>query len=115
MQRDRMDDLVTFAVVARERSFTRAAAQLGVSASALSQTLRKLEDRLGIRLLTRTTRSVSPTEAGQRLLATILPRFDEIRTELDRLSIYRDTPAGTIRITASEYAAERVLHRPRLS
>ncbi|WP_374393919.1 LysR family transcriptional regulator [Tabrizicola sp.] len=114
MQRDRMDDLVTFAVVARERSFTRAAAQLGVSASALSQTLRKLEDRLGIRLLTRTTRSVSPTEAGQRLLATILPRFDEIRTELDRLSIYRDTPAGTIRITASEYAAERVLW-PRLA
>ena len=114
MQRDRMDDLVTFAVVARERSFTRAAAQLGVSPSALSQTLRKLEERLGIRLLTRTTRSVSPTEAGQRLLATILPRFDEIRTELDRLSIYRDTPAGTIRITASEYAAERVLW-PRLA
>ena len=114
MQRDRMDDLVTFAVVARERSFTRAAAQLGVSPSALSQTLRKLEERLGIRLLTRSTRSVSPTEAGQRLLATILPRFDEIRAELDRLSIYRDTPAGTIRITASEYAAERVLW-PRLA
>ncbi len=114
MQRDHLDDLATFAVVARERSFTRAAAQLGVSASALSQTLRKLEDRLGIRLLTRTTRSVSPTEAGQRLLSAIQPRLDEIRAELQQLSTYRDTPSGTIRITASENVAERVLW-PRLA
>lgn len=104
-----LDDLATFAVVAQERSFTRAAAQLGVSPSALSQRVRLLEDRLGIRLLTRTTRSVSPTEAGQRLLATIAPRFDEIREELAQLSTFRDRPSGTIRITASEYAAERLL------
>ena len=102
MRRDSMDDLATFAVVARERSFTKAAAQLGVSASALSQSIRLLEDRLGIRLLTRTTRSVLPTEAGQRLLATILPRFDEIRAELAQLATYRDRPAGTIRLTSSD-------------
>lgn len=104
-----LDDLATFALVARERSFTRAAAQLGVSPSALSQRVRQLEDRLGIRLLTRTTRSVSATEAGHRLLATVEPRFEEIRVELARLASYRDRPAGTIRITASEYAAEQVL------
>lgn len=109
MRRDSMDDLATFALVARERSFTRAAAQLGVSPSALSQSIRLLEDRLGIRLLTRTTRSVSPTEAGQRLLATVEPRFDEIRAELARLASYQDQPVGTIRITASEFAAEQVL------
>ena len=109
MRRDSMDDLATFAVVAREKSFTKAAAQLGVSPSALSQSIRLLEERLGIRLLSRTTRSVSATEAGQRLLATILPRFDEIRAELAQLSSYRDRPAGTIRLTASEYAAERLL------
>jgi DNA-binding transcriptional LysR family regulator len=109
MRRDSMDDLATFAVVARERSFTRAAAQLGVSPSALSQSIRVLEERLGIRLLTRTTRSVSATEAGQRLLTTVLPRFEEIRAELDQLSTFRDRPAGTIRITASEYAAEKLL------
>ena len=104
-----LDDLATFAVVAQERSFTRAAAQLGVSPSALSQRVRLLEDRLGIRLLTRTTRSVSATEAGQRLLATVQPRFEEIRAELAQLSTFRDSPSGTIRITASEYVVERLL------
>lgn len=114
MRRSSMDDLATFALVARERSFTRAAAQLGVSPSALSQSIRQLEDRLGIRLLTRTTRSVSATEAGERLLATVEPRFDEIRDELASLATFRDRPAGTIRITASEYVAEQVLW-PRLA
>jgi len=114
MRRDSMDDLATFALVARERSFTKAAAQLGVSPSALSQKVRILEDWLGVRLLTRTTRSVSPTEAGQRLLATVAPRFDEIRAELDQLSTFRDRPAGTIRITAGNHAAERLLW-PRLA
>lgn len=109
MRRDLMDDLATFAVVAQENSFTKAAARLGVSPSALSQSIRLLEERLGVRLLTRTTRSVSATEAGQRLLATVLPRFDEIRAELAQLTIYRDRPVGTVRITASEYAAERLL------
>lgn len=109
MQREVMNDLAVFAVVARLQSFTKAAAQLGVSASALSQTIRQLEETLGVRLLTRTTRSVSPTEAGQRLLATVAPRFDDIRAELAQLSAFRDRPAGTVRITASEYAAERVL------
>jgi DNA-binding transcriptional LysR family regulator len=109
MRRDSMDDLATFAVVAVEKSFTKAAARLGVSPSALSQSIRLLEERLGVRLLTRTTRSVSPTEAGQRLLATVLPRFDEIRAELAQLTTYRDRPAGTVRITASEYAAEKLI------
>ena len=113
MRPSSMDDLATFALVAHERSFTKAAAQLGISPSALSQTIRLLEDRLGVRLLTRTTRSVSPTEAGQKLLASIAPRFDEIRDALDQLSSFRDSPAGTIRITASETAAERLLW-PRL-
>jgi len=114
MRPSSMDDLATFTLVARERSFTKAAAQLGVSPSALSQSIRLLEDRLGVRLLTRTTRSVSPTEAGQRLLGTIAPRLDEIRDALDQLSSFRDSPAGTIRITASETAAERLLW-PRLA
>jgi DNA-binding transcriptional LysR family regulator len=109
MRRDSMDDLATFAVVAVEKSFTKAAARLGVSPSALSQSIRLLEERLGVRLLTRTTRSVSPTEAGLRLLATVLPRFDEIRAELAQLTTYRDRPAGTVRITASEYAAEKLI------
>lgn len=109
MRREPMNDLAAFAVIARERSFTRAAAKLGVSPSALSQTIRQLEETLGVRLLTRTTRSVSATDAGQRLLATVAPRFDEIRAELAQLSTFRDRPAGTVRITASEYAAERVL------
>jgi DNA-binding transcriptional LysR family regulator len=109
MQRYTMNELATFAVVARERSFTRAAARLGVSASALSQTIRNLEETLGLRLLTRTTRSVAVTEAGQRLLDTVAPRFDDIHAELAQLSALRDRPAGNIRITASEYAVEQVL------
>src|SRR5687768_7891160 len=98
MARDAMADLVAFLAVARERSFTRAAAQTGVSASALSHTIRKLEERLGVRLLTRTTRSVSTTEAGERLLR-IGPHFDEIQREVEGLSELRDKPAGSIRIT----------------
>src|SRR6186997_1892422 len=105
MSRENFNDLAAFAAVAREKSFTRAAAQLGVSQSALSQTIRLLEERLGIRLLTRTTRSVSPTEAGARLLHTIAPRFEEIEVELARLTELRDKPAGTIRITAGEHPA----------
>ena len=92
-----------------ERSFTRAAAKLGMSQSALSHTIRALEERLGLRLLTRTTRSVAPTEAGERLLRTSGPRFDEIDAELAALSELRDKPAGTIRITAGEHAAETIL------
>ncbi len=106
---ENFNDLASFAVVARERSFTRAAAKLGVSPSALSQTIRNLEERLGLRLLTRTTRSVASTEAGERLLRTIAPRFDEIEAELTALSELRDKPAGTIRITAGEHPAISVL------
>lgn len=109
MQRETMGDLVAFLAVARERSFTRAAAQLGVSPSALSHTIRKLEERLGVRLLTRTSRSVSPTEAGQRLLDRVGPHFDEVGVELEGLSELRDTPAGTIRITAGDHPAETIL------
>jgi DNA-binding transcriptional LysR family regulator len=109
MPRHDINDLLAFLAVARERSFTRAAARLGVSQSALSHTMRGLEQRLGIRLLTRTTRSVAPTEAGERLLRTVGPRFDEIDAELASLSELRDKPAGTIRITAGEHAAEAVL------
>src|SRR5687768_15767977 len=102
-------DLMAFLAVARERSFTRAAAQLGVSQSALSHTIRGLEERLGLRLLTRTTRSVAPTEAGERLLHTVGPRIEEIEAELAALSELREKPAGTIRITATDYAIETVL------
>ena len=109
MPRTELDDLLAFLAVARERSFTRAAAQLGVSQSALSQTLRGLEARLGLRLLTRTTRSVAPTEAGERLLRAVGPRLDEIRAELAALSELREKPAGTVRITATENAATLVL------
>ena len=109
MRRQNINDLLAFRAVARERSFTRAAAQMGVSPSALSHTIRALEERLGVRLLTRTTRSVAPTEAGERLLATIGPRFDEIEAELSALSELRDKPAGTIRITTGIHAAETVL------
>ena len=109
MQRGNLDDLVAFAAVAREKSFTRAAHQLGVSQSALSHTLRQLEERLGVRLLTRTTRSVSPTEAGERLLNTVGPRLEEIEAELGALGELRDKPAGTIRLTATEYAADEIL------
>ena len=109
MSRQNLNDLVAFLTVARERSFTRAAAQLGVSQSALSHTVRGLEQRLGLRLLSRTTRSVAPTEAGERLLRSIGPRLDEVDGELAALSELRDRPAGTIRITAGEHAAQSVL------
>jgi DNA-binding transcriptional LysR family regulator len=104
-----LDDLAAFVAVADERSFTAAATKLGVSQSALSQTIRSLEARLGIRLLMRTTRSVAPTEAGERLLRTVRPRLAEIDAELAALSEMRDKPAGTVRITSTENAAEAVL------
>jgi len=107
-------DLQSFVVVARERSFTKAAAKLGVSQSALSHMMRELEERLGLRLLTRTTRSVAPTEAGERLLRTVGPRLEEIDAELTSLSDLRGKPAGTVRITAGEHAAQTVLW-PKLS
>ena len=109
MQRRTLDDLLAFVAVGRERSFTKAAAKLGVSQSALSHTMRELEARLGVRLLTRTTRSVSPTEAGERLLQTLGPRFDEIDTELAAIRELREKPAGTIRITATENVADAIL------
>ena len=109
MQRGNLNDLLAFLAVAQERSFTKAAAKLGVSQSALSHTIRGLEDRLGLRPLTRTTRSVAPTELGERLLHTIGPRFSEIEAELTAVSEFREKPAGTIRITAMEYAAEAIL------
>lgn len=106
---ENFNDLAAFAVIAREKSFTRAAAKLGVSPSALSQTMRNLEERLGLRLLTRTTRSVSSTEAGERLLRTIAPRFEEIEAELVALGELRDKPAGTVRLTAGEHPAISIL------
>lgn len=109
MSSERYDQLSIFMVVARERSFTRAAAKLGISQPALSRSMRQLEERLGVRLLARTTRSVSPTEAGSRLLNVIGPRFEEIDTELALLSEFRDKPAGKLRITAGEHAAISVL------
>jgi len=109
MARENYSDLLAFLAVARERSFTRAAAQLGVSQSALSHTIRALEERLGVRLLARTTRSVTPTEAGERLRAALAPRFEEIDTELAALGELRDKPAGTIRITAGEHSASTIL------
>lgn len=107
------NDLLAFIAVARARSFTKAAAQLGVSQSALSHTIRGLETRLGIRLLTRTTRSVSTTDAGERLMTTVAPRLDEIEAEMANLSELGDKPAGQIRITSAEHAADSVLW-PRL-
>src|SRR5882672_5747493 len=109
MQRGNLDDLSAFLVVAREGSFTKAAAKLGVSQSALSYTIKELEARLKLRLLTRTTRSVSPTAAGERLLQNVGPRFEEIEAELAALGELRDKPSGTIRITATEYATNAVL------
>jgi DNA-binding transcriptional LysR family regulator len=106
---ENLNDLAAFSVVATERSFTRAAAKLGVSQSALSQTVKNLEERLGLRLLMRTTRSVAPTESGERLLQTLAPRFEEIEQELAALSALRERPAGTIRITAGEHPAISVL------
>jgi DNA-binding transcriptional LysR family regulator len=109
LSRINVNDFLAFLAVARERSFTRAAAKIGVSQSALSHTIRHLEARLGIRLLTRTTRSVSPTEAGERLLQTLGPRFEEIEAEIEALSELREKPTGTIRITATDYAIETIL------
>jgi DNA-binding transcriptional LysR family regulator len=109
MARQSIDDILTFLAVAEERSFTRAAAKLGVSQSALSHTIRGLEERLGLRLLTRTTRSVAPTEAGERLIRTAGPRLEEIDAELSSLSALRDKPAGIIWITAGEHAAQSVI------
>lgn len=109
MDRENASDLLAFLAVARERSFTRAAAKLGLSQSALSQIVRALEQRLGVRLLNRTTRSVAPTQAGERLLQNIGPKFDEMDVELAALSELREKPAGTLRITAIEYAADTIL------
>ncbi|MCS3744615.1 DNA-binding transcriptional LysR family regulator [Xanthomonas arboricola] len=109
MSVENYDQLAMFVLVARERSFTRAAAQLGISQPALSRSMRQLEERLGVRLLARTTRSVSPTEAGEQLLRVISPRFEEIDTELAQLNAYRDKPAGRLRITAGEHAALTVM------
>ena len=109
MSRANTNDLAAFVTVARERSFTRAAAQLGVSSSALSHAMRGLEERLGVRLLTRTTRNVTPTEAGERLLDGIGPHFDGIDAELAALTALRDKPAGTVRLTATEYAAHALI------
>jgi DNA-binding transcriptional LysR family regulator len=114
VQKRDLADLQSFLVVARERSFTKAAAKLGVSQSALSHAMRELEERLGMRLLTRTTRSVAPTEAGERLLRTLAPRLAEIEAELASLGNLRGKPAGTVRITAGEHAAQTVLW-PKLS
>src|SRR4051812_39290667 len=108
MARQTIDDLLAFFAVAKEASFTRAAAKLGVSQSALSHTIRGLEERLGLRLLTRTTRSVAPTEAGERLIRTIGPKLEEIAAELAAVTELREKPAGTIRITTGEHSAETI-------
>jgi DNA-binding transcriptional LysR family regulator len=109
MSRENLNDLFALLAVARERSFTKAAARLGVSQSALSHTVSGLETRLGLRLLTRTTRSVAPTDAGERLLRTVGPRLDEIDAEIAALSALRERPAGTVRITAGEHSADTIL------
>lgn len=109
MTRPNVNDLLAFLAVARERSFTKAAARFGVSQSALSHTIRQLEARLGVRLLTRTTRAVSPTEAGERVLERIGPHFDQIEVEVDALNELREKPAGTVRIVAPDYAINNVL------
>ena len=109
MQRGNLNDLLAFLAVGRERSFTKAAAKLGVSQSALSHTIRELEARLAVRLLTRTTRSVAPTTAGERLLQTLGPCFEEIDAQLAAITELGKKPAGTIRITATEYAADAIL------
>jgi len=109
MSRTNLDDIAAFLAVAREGSFTRAAAMLGVSQSALSQTVRGLEERMGLRLLTRTTRKISPTDAGERLILSVGPRIEEINAELAQLSALREKPSGTVRISAGEQAAELIL------
>jgi DNA-binding transcriptional LysR family regulator len=109
MPRENLNDILVFLAVARERSFTRAAAKLGVSQSALSHSVRDLEARLGVRLLTRTTRSVSTTEAGEELFRAVAPRIDEIDASVAALSDFRDTPAGIVRITATDHAIDTVI------
>ncbi|WP_334187551.1 LysR family transcriptional regulator [Noviherbaspirillum sp.] len=109
MARDNINDILAFLILARERNFTRAAAKLHISQSALSHIMRGLEERLGVRLLTRTTRSVSPTEAGERLLQTVGPRIAEIEAEIEAVSELGDRPSGTIRITAIDHVIESVL------
>src|SRR5450631_3509999 len=104
MRREELLDLNAFLTVAEEQSFTRAAAKLGTSQSALSHTIRRLESRLGVRLLSRTTRSVAPTEAGERMLRKLRPAFDEIDQQLSLLGELREKPAGTIRITTPAHA-----------
>lgn len=109
MRRDELADLLAFAAVAEESSFTRAAARLGTSQSALSHTVKRLEARLGLMLLTRTTRSVAATEAGERLMETLRPAFDDIDARLSALTALREKPAGIVRITLSQHAAEAIL------
>jgi len=109
MPRENLNDLLVFLAVARDRSFTRAAARLGVSQSALSQTVRDLETRLGVRLLTRTTRSVSTTEAGEELFQAVAPRIDEIEMKLAAVADFRDKPAGVVRITATEHPIDTII------
>ncbi|WP_334184666.1 LysR family transcriptional regulator [Novosphingobium sp.] len=109
MRRDELSDLAVFLAVAEARSFTRAAAKLGTSQSAISQIVRRLEAGMGLKLLTRNTRNVAPTEAGEQLIATLRPAFDEIDARLSALSALRERPAGTVRITSSRHAAETIL------
>jgi len=109
MPRENLNDILVFIAVAREKSFTRAAAKLGVSQSALSHTIRDLEARLGVRLLTRTTRSVSTTDAGEELFQAVAPRIDEIDASVAALSDFRDKPAGVVRITATDHPIETVI------
>lgn len=111
MLKDNFNDLISLMVVARERSFTKAAAKLGVSQSALSHSIRALEERLALRLLTRTTRSVAPTEAGEQLINAIGPRLTEIESELIAITEMRDKPAGNIRLTAGEHAVKSAICR----
>ncbi|WP_418137902.1 LysR family transcriptional regulator [Agrobacterium sp. El2ro-1b] len=109
MKREDLNDMLWFLAVAEERSFTKAAAKLGTSQSTISHTIKKLEARMGLRLLTRTTRSVSPTEAGERLIRSLAPRIEELETEIDQLMEIRDKPSGTVRITLSDYAQESIV------
>ncbi|MEI1251420.1 LysR family transcriptional regulator [Rhizobium aouanii] len=109
MKREDLNDMLWFLVVAEERSFTKAAAKLGTSQSTISHTIKKLEARMGLRLLTRTTRSVAPTEAGERLIRSLAPRIEELETEIDELMEIRDKPTGAVRITLSDHALETVV------
>jgi DNA-binding transcriptional LysR family regulator len=109
MRREELSDLAVFLAVAEERSFTRAAARLGTSQSAISQIVRRLEARMGLKLLTRNTRNVAPTEAGEQLIETLRPAFDDIDTRLSALNVLREKPSGTVRITTSKHAAELIL------